>query len=64
MRVRKEAAKDGRIDVLALLAKHGANLDETLPVDVGLLVRDQRYQHASETLHIAVWYNRVASAWC
>ena len=39
VRLRKEAAKDGRIDVLALLAKHGANLDETLPVDVGFLVR-------------------------
>ena len=58
----QEAAKLGRVDVLELLLKNGANVNETLPADVGFLIRDKRYQQASESpLHIAALHDQIYS---
>lgn len=56
----QEAARLGRLDVLDVLHEYQADLNETLPADVGFLIRDKRHQQASETpLHIAVLYDQV-----
>ena len=58
----QQAAKLGRVDVLELLLNNGADINETLPADVGFLVRDQRYQQASESpLHIAALHDQISS---
>lgn len=42
------AVKLGRIDTLALLLKFSANVNERLPASVGFIIRDERFQQASE----------------
>ena len=58
----QEAAKLGRVDVLELLLNNGADVNETLPADVGFLIHDKRYQQASESpLHIAALHDQIYS---
>ena len=58
----QEAAKLGRVDVLDLLLNYGADVNETLPADVGFLIHDKRHQQASESpLHIAVLHDQIHS---
>ena len=58
----QEAAKLGRVDVLELLLNSGADVNETLPADVGFLIRDKRYQQASESpLHVAALHAQICS---
>ena len=59
----QEAARLGRLDVLELLSEYGADLDETLPVNVGFLIHDKRMQLASQTpLHITILHGQVDAA--
>lgn len=61
----REAARLGRVDALELLLKYGGDVNETLPPDVGFLVRDKRHQQATETpLHVAVLHDQVEAAQC
>lgn len=59
----QEAARLGRLDVLELLHEFQADMNETLPADVGFLIRDKRHQQASETpLHTAVLHDQIDAA--
>ena len=58
----REAARLGRVDVLELLLNNGADVNETLPADVGFLIREQRHQQASESpLHVAALHAQIYS---